>query len=148
MLPLKLSRRLSPLDASAWLPGVWPHGVWPDDFGDAFPKGGPFPNPEKQPPRRPEPGMLRSWAGLQSEQEVPALGGPRAASWRREGPAPVAGWLCQTPRAGRLHTCPGVTSARAPGAYVSGCSERRGAGFCATLRLGPATPLGGGAWGR
>ncbi|XP_027628155.1 E3 ubiquitin-protein ligase SIAH2 [Tupaia chinensis] len=76
------------------------------------------------PARQPESGMLTGAGRASTEQEAPALGGPLRCQLEPGGARAPAQGGSASPRApGRPHTCPSVTSARAPGACVSCCSR-------------------------
>lgn len=118
--------------ASARLPGVWPA-----DSATPSP-GRPPPHPGKGDPR----GAWRRRRRAGRAHREGWAGGPSGRRPREEAPALPAGAgrsrvpaqgdrAC--PRAGRRHTCPGVTSARAPGACVSGRSTSCGPGLRAPL---------------
>lgn len=69
-------------------------------------------------------------------QEAPALGGPQRCQLESGGAGAPAPGGSASPRApGRPHTCPSVTSARAPGACVSGRFGSCWAGVLRTARL-------------
>lgn len=100
-----------------------------------FSEGRPPPQPGKADParRRRRVGHAH-WRGPggQPWQEALALGGPRRCQLESGGAGAPAQGGSASPRApGRPHTCPGVTSARAPGACVSCCS---GSGWAEVLR--------------
>lgn len=100
--------------------GVAPWGV-ARRLRRRLPEGRP-PRPGKAdpaPPRRLGHALWRR-LGPQSVQEAPALGGPLHCQLEAGGArAPSQGGSASPRAPGRPHTCPGVTSARAPGACVS-----------------------------
>lgn len=110
--------------------------MWPDDFGDAFPKGSPLPNPGKQTPRalqrRTEQDLWRG-RGWQSEQEAPTLGstvrcqlepGGAGAQARVALPVPARQGGRTRVQASRPRAPPGLTSAAAPKAGCRGSAQR------------------------
>lgn len=115
--------------------------MWLEDFGDACPESGLPRQPGKDNPAGLRRARHAHWRrpGPQPEQEAPALGGPLRCQLEPGGASAPAQGGSASPRApGRPHTCPGVTSARAPGACVSGRSRSGWAGApCAPLGSGP-----------
>lgn len=131
--------------------GVAPRGV-ARGLRRRLAKGRPPPQPGRQTPARPPRAGHAHWRGPgpQPGQEGPALGSPLRCQLDSGGArAPALGGSASPRAPERPHTCPGVTSARAPGACVSCRSRSWWAGVLRTRSgSGPATPPGGGVWGR
>lgn len=101
-------------------------------------KGRPPPQPGRQTPARPRRAGHAHWRGPgpQPGQERPALGSPLRCQLDSGGAGATAQGGSASPRAPeRPHTCPGVTSARAPGACVSCRSRSWWAGVLRTARV-------------
>lgn len=103
-----------------------------------LPGGRPPPQSGKADPAPPRRAGHAHWRGPgpQSEQEAPALGSPLRCQLEPGGAGAGSLGGSASPRApGRPHTCPGVTSARAPGACVSCRSKSWCAGVLGTARF-------------
>lgn len=118
--------------------GVTPRGV-AEELRRRLAEGRTPPRPGKgDPARRQRRAGHAHWRGPgpQLRQEALALGGPQRCQLESGGAGAPAPGGSASPRApGRPHTCPSVTSARAPGACVSGRSGSWWAGVLRAARL-------------